>query len=217
MAERKFTEDDIQTIDAMTAIRRRPEMYVGPLNDPAAINTLLTEALCIAVDNATSGCATEIAITIREDGSASVRDNGPGLNVDIVHDGMTAIEMLLTQLYACRDAKRNKINESLCGVGIVVTNALSEWLSVETVQDGWLWRQRYTRGHADAPIEKQTKEADVWQQITFLPDRDIFGQTRLCPTYFSQWYRQQPLDLASARVTLHDKHKKQVHTLRAET
>jgi DNA gyrase/topoisomerase IV subunit B len=203
MIEPQYTSDDIKVIDAMTAIRIRPELYVGPLDDAAAINTLLTEAMCIALDNITSGCANEVAITIHDDGSATVRDNGPGLNVDSVREGMTAIEMLLTQIYACREAKRNRIAAELCGAGIVVTNALSEWLEVETVQDGWLWHQRYIRGHADRPIEKLRECTDIWQQIRFRPDPEIFGSKQLSPSYFIQWFQQQPIVLGSAAVTLH--------------
>ena len=187
----------------MTALRTRPEMYVGPLEDPAAINTLLTESLCIALDNATSGCASDIDIAIHADGSASVRDNGPGLNVDIVHDGLTAIEMLLTQIYACREAKRNKVNEALCGVGIVVTNALSSMLKVETVQHGWLWQQCFSCGKAEGPIQKVEPTSQQWQQITFQPDSEIFGSRHLSPDYFADWFAQQPLELGEAVVTLH--------------
>jgi DNA gyrase/topoisomerase IV subunit B len=198
-----MNDEDIQVLETMTAVRTRPEMYVGPLDDPAAINTLLTEALCIALDNATSGCASRVDITIHADGSASVRDDGPGLNVDIVHNGLTAIEILLTQIYACREAKRDKINEALCGIGIVVTNALSHTLTVETVQDGWHWQQHYSCGKAKGPIQKTERRSKQWQQITFQPDRQIFGSRRLSPDYFAEWFAQQPLELGAAVVTLH--------------
>jgi DNA gyrase subunit B len=213
MIEPQYTSDDIKVIDAMTAIRTRPEMYVGPLADAAAINTLLTEAMCIALDNVMSGCATKVSITIHEDGSATVRDDGPGLNVDYVYAGMTAIELLLTQLYACRQAKRNRIAAELCGVGIVVTNALSEWLVVETVQDGWLWQQRYTRGHAEGPIEKLRECDGMWQQVSFRPDPNIFGSMQLSPSYCIQWFQEQPVNLGSATVILH--HGKSSTPLRA--
>lgn len=206
MNDSRYTADDIEVLDVMTAVRTRAAMYVGPLDDPAAINTLLTEALCIAFDNVISGCATDVTVTIHADGSASVRDNGPGMNVDVVHDGLTAIEMLLTKLYACRDAKRNKIDHSLCGVGIVVTNALSEWLIVETVQDGWLWRQRYSRGYAESPVRKQGPCSETWQQIHFRPDPEIFGDARLSPEYFIHWLQRQTFDFGDATVTLHYDH-----------
>jgi DNA gyrase/topoisomerase IV subunit B len=203
MAKGRYTPDDIQVIDAMTAIRARPDMYVGKLDEPAAINKLLIESLCIALDNATSGCASEVDIRIHDDGSASVRDNGPGLNVEIVRDGLTAIEMLLTRLYSCREAKRNKVNEGLCGIGIVVTNALSNSLTIETGQDGWIWQQQYACGRAQGPIHKTGPSSQQWQQITFHPDPAIFGSQRLSPGYFADWFGQQELELGSSIVTFH--------------
>lgn len=202
MTEDRYTPDDIQILDVITAVRARPEMYIGPLDDPGAINTLLTESLCIALDNATSGCAAKVDIIIHDNGSASVRDDGPGLNVEVVHNGLTAIEILLTQIYACREARRNKVNRALCGVGIVVTNALSHTLKVETVQDGWLWQQQYSRGRAEGPIQKRKLCSQQWQQITFHPDPEIFGSRRLSPSYLAEWFDQQPLELGSATVTL---------------
>jgi DNA gyrase subunit B len=111
----------------------------------------------------------------------------------------------LTRLYSCREAKRNRISQSLCGVGIIVTNALSEWLRVETVQDGWLWHQQYSRGHAEHAIEKQKPCTEQWQQITFRPDPEIFGTAQLSADDFKQWFKQQHLDLGAALVTLHYK------------
>jgi DNA gyrase/topoisomerase IV subunit B len=202
MTESRYTPDDIKPIDMMTAIRMRPAMYVGLLEEPAAINTLLRESLCIAFDNASSGCATEVVISIHADGSASVRDNGSGMSVEVGRDGLTAIEMLLTKLYACREAKRSLVARNQCGVGIVVTNALSEWLIAETVQDGWRWRQRYVRGYAESPVEKQERCSDSWQQIHFRPDPEIFGAAQLSPEYFIQWFQQQAFDLGNATVRL---------------
>lgn len=198
MADRIYTAEDITPLDAITGIRGRPQMYVGPLADPAAIHVLLFESLCLAFDNAISGCATDVAVTFHADGSASVRDNGPGLNVDVIQDGLTAIEMLFTKIFACREAKRNRIHQSLCGVGIVCTNALSEWLTVEVVQDGWLWKQRFVRGHVETKIQRQSPQSETWQQIRFLPDREIFGSAMLSPEYFTEWYRRQPLTLPTS-------------------
>ena len=212
MADKHNKMEGIQAIDAITVIQTRPELYIGPLDSPAAINTLLVETLCIALDNAISGCASEVEITIHADGSASVRDNGPGLNIEIVHDGLTAIEILLTQLYACREAKRNKVNKALCGVGIVVTNALSSKLTVETVHDGWIWQQHYSYGRAKGPIQKVEETSQQWQKITFHPNPAIFGTMRLSPDYFAEWFAQQSLGLGEAVVTLHyDRTFKELH------
>lgn len=195
-------DDDIEFLDAIDGIRRRPQMYVGPLDDPRAIHTLLFEALCLAFDNAASGCATEIEIDFQEDGSASVRDNGPGLSVDIRQDGLTIAEFILTRAFACREAKRREISKDLCGAGIVVTNALSDSLTLETVQDGFLWRQTYLRGRSVRPIEKIAMSDQQWERITFHPDPLIFGDCRLSAEYFTHWFQQRSFELGQATVTL---------------
>lgn len=208
------TGDDIEAIDAITAIRRRPAMFIGELSTPDVVNTLLAESLCLALDNAISGCATELHIHINPDGSASVWDNGPGCDVTRLHDGMTEIERLLTCMYACRDAKRNQvIRQSTCGAGMICTNALSEWLVVELVHAGWLWTQRFVRGYATGPIEKEAQVADVWQRITFRPDREVFGNATFDTTQFIGWYKSQSFKTPQTLVTLHDEKNSQVHVL----
>ena len=202
MPETEYSPDEIEVLDTVTAIRRRPAMYIGPVDEPNAVNTLLAEALCIALDNAATGCASEISISFDSDGSVTVRDNGPGLSVDKTASGSTTIEILLTQLYACRQAKK-KVNEKLCGIGLVVTNILSESLVIETVQDGWGFRQEFAQGHATGPIERTKPTTEQWQQITFTPDPEIFGDNRLCPVFFSNWFLGEKFDLASATVTVH--------------
>lgn len=192
--------DDIQHIDAVTAIRHRPELYVGPLEQPNAINVLLREALCIALDNSLSGCSSENLVSFFPDGSVSIWDNGPGMSVTTGQDGRTGIERLLTQLFACREAKRHPLHKSLCGVGIVVTNALRERLIVETVEDGCLWRQEFSRGQSLGPAARLTPESRVWQQLTFLPDRALFGDRRLDSVGFIKWFQEHPI--GSRRVTL---------------
>jgi len=203
MEEREYTLDDIEVLDSVTAIRRRPSMYVGPLDLPSAVNALLAEGLCLALDAAATGCATQVDITLHGNGAATVRHNGPGLGIHSSPDGLTAIEKLLTQLYACREAKRTKINARLCGIGIVITNALSESLLFETVHDGWLWQQQFSRGHAKQPILKQRECSERWEQITFRPDPEFFGINQLSNDFFVQWFSQQPFDLGAAEVTLH--------------
>lgn len=201
--ELNFDTEPIVALDAITGIRTRPEMYLGPLDSLFAINQLLVEALCLALDNALSGCASRVDITVREDGSVTIRDNGPGPDVDIIQDGMTAIELLLTQVLACRKMKRIELNHDLCRLGIVATNALSRQLQIEVVQDGWLWRQRYSCGKALGPIQRIEPSREQWEQITFTPDPKFFGSRFLCAEYFAEWFRQQKFDLGTTAVVLH--------------
>ena len=111
-----------------------------------------------------------------------VHDNGPGLSVEKTVSGLTTIEIVLTQLHACRQAKK-KVNETLCGIGLVATNILSESLLIETVQDGWEDRQEFAQGHATGSIEQIKATTEQWQQIKFTPGPEIFGDNPLKYTY----------------------------------
>ena len=132
-----YAADDIESLRGLEAIRRRPGVYVGDPADPATVTKLLAEATCLAFDNAVEGCATDVIVTLNSDGSAEVRDNGPGLDLHKDKYGWSAIDYIFTSLHACRKHKKaSRHADSMCGVGIVATNALSEWLTYRTTQDG---------------------------------------------------------------------------------
>ncbi|MEZ5945050.1 MAG: hypothetical protein R3C18_26995 [Planctomycetaceae bacterium] len=197
----EYGPDVIQHLEGLEGIRHRPELYIGPIETLAALNTLLAESLCIALANANGGCASEVTIKINDDGNASVRDNGPGLELTKFSNGRTLIEVLFTEIYACRAHKDSKDQHAFCEVGIVTTTALSEWLVVETVRDGWLWEQRFERGKVTGPIERRRECTEQWQQISFLPDHEIFGAAKLSPSFFKDWFLAKKYDLGQAKVT----------------
>src|SRR4051794_40564708 len=150
----QYTADMIKVLSASEAIRRRPAMYVGPVDDPLAATRLLQESLCLALDAACCGTCTRIDVTLHRDGSATVADDGPGLSLRPIRGGLTEAEVLLTCLFACRDHKADRrAGEAACQIGIAVTNALSEWLTVTTTYEGRRWRQRYERGVPQGPFE----------------------------------------------------------------
>lgn len=139
---------------AAVAIRHRPEMYVGSTDDPLVANRLLHEALCIPIDDAHFGCCTRAKIVLRPNGEAIVADDGPGLSL-AVSNGLTKAEILLTQLFACRDAKRDvERRERLCHAGLVALNALSIYCTLSVCRDGGEWRQDYVRGIAQHAFQR---------------------------------------------------------------
>jgi DNA gyrase/topoisomerase IV subunit B len=172
----KYSPDFIQVLRAGEHIRKRPQMYVGPLPNPAVINRLVEEALCLSVDEAICGNCTEIAIAVHPSGVVTVRDNGPGLPMEPGPDGRPLAELLLTEVGACRTAKRSETAKgACCHLGLVVVNNLSEWLRVRVFRDGGWWIQEYGAGTAQAPFFREGDTRETGLELSFRPDPGIFG------------------------------------------
>lgn len=117
----------IDVLESAEAVRKRPEMYVGPLPDPAVVNRLVQEVLCLSVDEALCGRCTEITVAVDSAGVITIRDNGPGLPMEPNRHGLTQAELLLTAMYACRAAKESEAaREHCCELGLVIVNFLSQ-------------------------------------------------------------------------------------------
>ncbi|WP_339911419.1 hypothetical protein [Symmachiella dynata] len=202
MSNSRDNTQPINSFSATDGIRARPIMYLPEFGQRHAVNSLVQECLCISLDNAHKGCATEIRITIRDDGSIAIWDNGPPLLL-IGSDGLPAIQSLLTIMYACRDAKR-AVHKDLCRVGIVVVNALSEWLKVDCGIDARHWRQEYQRGAPVGPFAEIGDTTETWEQISFLPDRSLLGETQVDIPAFQQWFTDQQFAISNCRITLDD-------------
>jgi topoisomerase-4 subunit B len=174
-----YTADDIEVLEGLEPVRRRPGMYVGG-TDSHALHHLLAEVLDNSMDEAIAGHATWIELTLHGDGKASVRDNGRGIPVDPhpKFKDKSALEVILTTLHSGGKfgGKVYATSGGLHGVGLSVVNALSDELTVEVARGKKLWRQRYSRGVAQ---EKLTPQGDVMNRrgtlVTFHPDGEIFG------------------------------------------
>ena len=173
-----YTAQDIQVLEGLEPVRKRPGMYIGS-TDARGFHHLLTEIMDNSVDEALAGEAREIWITIHTDGSVSVRDNGRGIPVD-KHKGtgVSALELTMTRLHAGGKFGEGayKVSGGLHGVGASVVNALSEWVQVEIRRTGFLWKQSYKRGVPDGPVKKYEAVTDTGTYTRFLPDKDIFGE-----------------------------------------
>ena len=174
-----YTADDIEVLEGLEPVRRRPGMYVGG-TDAHALHHLLAEVLDNSMDEAIAGHATWIELALNADGSACVRDNGRGIPVDrhSKFKGKSALEVILTTLHSGGKfgGKVYATSGGLHGVGLSVVNALSDELIVEVARDKKLWRQTYSRGVATG---KLTLMGEVKKRrgtsITFHPDAEIFG------------------------------------------
>src|SRR2546425_3558072 len=150
-----YTAEQIQVLEGVEGVRKRPAMYIGSTG-PDGLHHLLYEVVDNSVDEALAGRCTQIDVALHKDGSATVVDNGAGIPVDpIPKIGRPAVEVVLTTLHAGGKFGGGgyKISGGLHGVGVSVTNALSESLEVEVWRDGKAWRQRFVRGKKTTPLQ----------------------------------------------------------------
>ncbi|MBI2590562.1 MAG: type IIA DNA topoisomerase subunit B [Candidatus Blackburnbacteria bacterium] len=174
-----YTAKDIQVLEGLEPVRKRPGMYIGS-TDASGLHHLITEILDNSVDEALAGHATEIWVEVNEDGSASVKDNGRGIPVDKhPKTGTSALELTMTKLHAGGKFGDTayKVSGGLHGVGASVVNALSDWLEVEVSRDGYAWRQRYKRGVPEGPVKKGESVDSTGTKTSFLPDSTMFTTT----------------------------------------
>ncbi len=178
MAEvERYEASDIQVLEGLEAVRRRPGMYIGS-TDMRGLHHLVTEVVDNSVDEALAGVCDRIEVVIHSDKSVTVMDNGRGIPVE-THEatGRSALEVVHTVLHA--GAKFGgggyKVASGLHGVGVSAVNALSEWLEVEVKRGGKRYRQRYERGVPATSVEEvgQAPKGETGTQTTFLPDATI--------------------------------------------
>ncbi|MCI9219976.1 MAG: DNA topoisomerase (ATP-hydrolyzing) subunit B [Lachnospiraceae bacterium] len=179
--EHEYGADQIQILEGLEAVRKRPGMYIGTTSS-RGLHHLVYEIVDNAVDEALAGVCDTIEVIIHEDNSVTVIDNGRGIPVGINHKaGIPAVEVVFTILHAGGKFGGGgyKVSGGLHGVGASVVNALSEWLEVEICQDGKIYKQRYERGKVCYPLKEigVCEKEKTGSKITFRPDDTIFTET----------------------------------------
>ncbi|MCB5727008.1 DNA topoisomerase (ATP-hydrolyzing) subunit B [Megasphaera elsdenii] len=177
----RYGAEQIQVLEGLEAVRKRPGMYIGSTST-RGLHHLVYEVVDNSIDEALAGYCTHIEVTIQDDNSITVVDNGRGIPVAMHKIGKPAVEVVLTVLHAGGKFGGDgyPISGGLHGVGISVVNALSVWTKVQVKRDGYLWAISFTRGVTDEPLQKvRPLEAgeETGTKVSFKPDHEIFPDT----------------------------------------
>ena len=208
MSDAGYTADQIQILEGLEAVRKRPGMYIGSTSS-RGLHHLVYEIVDNSVDEALAGFCTEIFVQINEDNSITVIDNGRGIPVGInAKSGLPGVEVVFTILHAGGKFGGGgyKVSGGLHGVGASVVNALSEWLEVKVFQNGNIYEQRYERGKVMYPL-KIVGSCDMEKtgtEVHFLPDKEIFEDTVYDYNVLKQRLREMAFLTKNLRITLKD-------------
>lgn len=204
----EYGADQIQILEGLEAVRKRPGMYIGSTSS-RGLHHLVYEIVDNAVDEALAGFCTEIQVIINQDNSITVIDNGRGIPVGINHKaGIPAVEVVFTILHAGGKFGGGgyKVSGGLHGVGASVVNALSTWLEVTICREGKVYQQRYERGKTMYPL-KMVGECDPEQtgtKVVFLPDSEVFEETVYDYDILKQRLREMAFLTKGLKIILKD-------------
>lgn len=217
----EYGADQIQILEGLEAVRKRPGMYIGSTS-ARGLHHLVYEIVDNSVDEALAGFCDEINVIINEDNSVTIKDNGRGIPVGINHKaGIPAVEVVFTILHAGGKFGGGgyKVSGGLHGVGASVVNALSEWLEVSIYHEGKIYRQRYERGNAVYKL-KVVGECDpdrTGTTVSFLPDKEIFEETVFDYDVLKQRFREMAFLTKGLKINLKDdREEKHNHTFHYE-
>ena len=207
--EHEYDGSQIQVLEGLEAVRKRPGMYIGSTG-PRGLHHLVYEIVDNSIDEALAGYCNHIEVTIKKDNILEVNDNGRGIPVDIQPKlGIPAVTVVFTVLHAGGkfggDNSGYKVSGGLHGVGASVVNALSEWLEVRVRRDGSEYRQTFKRGVADGPLEKIGPADTTGTTVRFKADPEMFTETTVYDydTLLTR-LREEAFLNAGVRITLTD-------------
>ena len=211
----EYGADQIQILEGLEAVRKRPGMYIGSTSE-RGLHHLVYEIVDNAVDEALAGFCNHIIVSINEDGTVTVEDDGRGIPVGINSKaGIPAVEVVFTVLHAGGKFGGGgyKVSGGLHGVGASVVNALSNWLEVEIYRDGKVYKQRYERGKTMYPLKEvgTCDENHTGTKVTFSPDETIFETTTFDFNTLKVRLRETAFLTKNLRITLQDKRENPVN------
>src|SRR3989344_2082874 len=206
MTDGSYEAKDIQVLGGLSAVRKRPAMYIGSTG-LGGLHHIVEEAVDNSIDEALAGFCTQIDIIMHRNGFITVIDNGRGIPVDIHPKfGITALEVVMTKLHAGGkfDKKIYKVSGGLHGVGISCTNALSKSLIVEVKRNNKVYRQEYSQGNPVTQLQEVGPATGTGTSISFLPDNEIFPDTTFHYDTLSARFRELAFLNKGVRITLKD-------------
>ncbi len=214
MSQQEYGADQIQILEGLEAVRKRPGMYIGTTS-ARGLHHLVYEIVDNSIDEALAGFCDTIIVTLNKDNSVTVVDNGRGIPVGInAKAGIPAVEVVFTVLHAGGKFGGGgyKVSGGLHGVGASVVNALSDWLEVEIRRDGKVHKQRYERGHVMYPLEVigDCGPDESGTKVTFFPDATIFEETIFDFDVLKQRFREMAFLTKGLRITLRDERGEEV-------
>lgn len=202
-----YDESQIQVLEGLEAVRKRPGMYIGSTSS-RGLHHLVYEIVDNSIDEALAGYCKNISVTINEDNSITVIDNGRGMPVGLnAKMGKSSVEVIMTILHAGGKFGGGgyKVSGGLHGVGASVVNALSEWCEVIVKREGHVWRQKYARGAVLSELEKIAESDEFGTQVNFKPDSEIFEETEYDFDILSHRLRELAFLNKGICITLTDK------------
>ena len=202
----KYDATSIKVLGGIEAVRKRPAMYIGSTGE-LGLHHLVWEVVDNSVDEAMAGFCDEINVTVHDDNSVTVVDNGRGIPVDMhATEKKPAAEVVMTVLHAGGkfDSDTYKVSGGLHGVGVSVVNALSDWLDLEIWRDGEVWEQSYEKGVPTSKLKSSGKTRKTGTKITFHADPSIFDKTTYSFDTLSQRLRELAFLNKGLKITLDD-------------
>ena len=206
-AENEYDASEIQVLEGLEAVRKRPGMYIGSTST-SGLHHLVYEIVDNAIDEALAGYCTDILVQINEGDTITVVDNGRGIPVDIqAQTGKPALEVVFTILHAGGKFGGGgyKVSGGLHGVGASVVNALSEWLEVQVHKDGKIYEMKFSRGHVTQPMTVVGETDRTGTTVTFKPDPEMFEDTEYNYDILHTRMREEAFLNAGLRIRTVDK------------